>query len=336
MSSTTSGGWSTRSFEFGRNFLAIRTNSPAIGEWLDVLGAYEVTDEETSPYYSLWAGERSGRSRGFHILYREAQRSLRTHDHRRDRAARCSPSSRPSRCARTTSLRWSCRLGVIRRNGRHGAGAADPACRSSATAGRCAERELDMSIPPYMSLDVETAEFEPYRQRLDVPADAADRLAAFDPGAAGTQREARVPGRPDLADRVPRGRDAGAARCRARAGRIRDRRASALNLHHFGGAGLDAVARSLEGIPLFAITPGVGRRDAPAAGRPARRSRAHAHAVDVARLRRAVARCGREVNPRAAPMWSVGALPGVGAAGCSRSRPADDRGGVHVRRGHQA
>src|SRR4051812_1279464 len=47
---------------------------------MDVLSAYEVHDEEAEPYLSVWFGERQGRKRGFHILYREAQRSLRTHD----------------------------------------------------------------------------------------------------------------------------------------------------------------------------------------------------------------------------------------------------------------
>src|SRR3954469_2958917 len=60
--------------------MGIRTNSPAIGEWLDVLSAYEVFDEQIEPYFSIWAGEQAERRRGFHILYREAQQSLRTHD----------------------------------------------------------------------------------------------------------------------------------------------------------------------------------------------------------------------------------------------------------------
>jgi hypothetical protein len=72
----------SKSYQFSRYVLGIRTNSEAAGEWLnETFGDHEVTDEEADPYFSIYVGdEEKGLGKKFHILYREATDILRSLD----------------------------------------------------------------------------------------------------------------------------------------------------------------------------------------------------------------------------------------------------------------
>lgn len=76
-------GWVvSRSYEIAGMIFGVRTNSTAVGAWLDeTLGDYGLTGEDADPYYSILVGE-NGKSLGkrFHILYRESKALIRTFD----------------------------------------------------------------------------------------------------------------------------------------------------------------------------------------------------------------------------------------------------------------
>src|SRR5947209_15296913 len=76
-------GWVVyKTYSFSGHLLGIRTNSEATGEWLDeTFAAFEVTDEEADPYYSLYmADEEDGIGQRFHVLYKEAVTLFKTLD----------------------------------------------------------------------------------------------------------------------------------------------------------------------------------------------------------------------------------------------------------------
>jgi len=72
----------SKSYQFSRHVLGIRTNSETAGEWLsETFRDYELTDEEADPYFSLYmANEEKGIGKRFHVLYREATDLLKTLD----------------------------------------------------------------------------------------------------------------------------------------------------------------------------------------------------------------------------------------------------------------
>src|SRR6266511_1979539 len=75
-------GWVVhRSYDIGGLIFGIRTNSEAVGRWLDdCLGNYR-TRKKADPYYSIHVGEQLRPSmRGYHILYRETLKLARTFD----------------------------------------------------------------------------------------------------------------------------------------------------------------------------------------------------------------------------------------------------------------
>jgi hypothetical protein len=72
----------SKSYQFSRHVLGIRTNSETAGQWLtDTFGDYELVGEETDPYFSLYmANGEKGLGKKFHILYREATDLVRALD----------------------------------------------------------------------------------------------------------------------------------------------------------------------------------------------------------------------------------------------------------------
>ncbi len=71
-----------RSYEVANVQFGVRTNSEAVGLWLDyAFGDYAI-DEETAPYYSIMVGASdNGRvGKSFHILYEESRALVRTLD----------------------------------------------------------------------------------------------------------------------------------------------------------------------------------------------------------------------------------------------------------------
>jgi hypothetical protein len=239
-----------RSFQIDRTFLAIRTNSYAVAEWMDVLSAYEVYDEDAEPYLSIWAGERRAHSRGFHIFYREAQRTLRTHDF--GAIAHALLGHLETYALRRDRSALHLDMAVIRRGGVTALVPSGfvPFLRDR---GKRPERELDLPITPYVSLDLDSGRLLPYRRRLAVPADAVERLAALDPEGAGTQSDVDVPEVPDIAcvflngDTPVRGvPSVHGVYAIAQVAR---------NLGEFGRGGVDAISRLLDSVPVYAFTP---------------------------------------------------------------------------------
>jgi hypothetical protein len=76
-------GWVVyKTYEIGGYVFGIRTNNLDAGEWLEhTLAAYEVTDEESEPYFSLWVPEQTGGpAKQYYVLYRESDDMVRTLD----------------------------------------------------------------------------------------------------------------------------------------------------------------------------------------------------------------------------------------------------------------
>jgi hypothetical protein len=73
-------GWAVyKSYEVGGHQFGIRTNSETCAEWLDsTLGAYE-TDDETEPWFSLWAPVGAV-GKGYYVLHRGTDDVIRTLD----------------------------------------------------------------------------------------------------------------------------------------------------------------------------------------------------------------------------------------------------------------
>jgi hypothetical protein len=70
-------------YEVGGWAFGIRTNSEAVGAWLDeCLGEYRIDDPEVDPYYSLLVETGNGRGpvRRYHLFYRETRKIGRTFD----------------------------------------------------------------------------------------------------------------------------------------------------------------------------------------------------------------------------------------------------------------
>jgi hypothetical protein len=217
---------------------------------MDVLSAYEVHDEQAEPYYSIWAGERNGRRRGFHILYREAQRSLRTHD--LTAVARMLFSELESFELPEDRSALHFRLAVIRRNGVT-ALAPQTLVPFLRDAGTRAERLLELPQTTYVSLDPQTGRLLPYRRRLDVPDDAAEWLATLDPEDSGTQRDVEIPPVPDVAI-VFLDAEGGYRRVPYVQG-VFAMAQTAANLGLYGRAGIDGLRRLLKHVPVYALTP---------------------------------------------------------------------------------
>ena len=240
-----------RSFEIGRNFLAIRTNADEVAEWMDVLSAYEVHDEDAEPYLSIWLGERLADSRGFHIYYRESQRHLRTHD--LGAIAHCSVSQLETYTLQSDRSALHLDLAVIRRGGRSARSCRRRSSRSCATGRTHAERALHLPTAGVRLARPRERQAPAVPRRLDVPAGAVEQLAALDPEGSGTQPDVEIPEVPDIAcvflnsdmpvRRVPLVQAVYAMS------------QNTLNLGQFGRDGLDALSRLLEPVPIYAFTP---------------------------------------------------------------------------------
>ena len=75
-------GWvAHRSYEIDGMLFGIRTNSEACAGWLDdVLGDHAVTDEVAEPNYSIVIGQKARIGKRYHILYRDSGVLVRTFD----------------------------------------------------------------------------------------------------------------------------------------------------------------------------------------------------------------------------------------------------------------
>ena len=177
-------GWVVqRSFEVGHYRFSVRSNSAAVGEWLDVLAPYESDEEVGEAYYSIWLGETAGTTRGLHIFYREAQVCLRTFD--LTAIARLFFSELETLMLEDEDSALHLKVGVL---GRNGVTALVPSTliHFLRDSGPGAEREFELPLSSYVSVDPDHPKLLPDRRHLQLPDDAALRLARLDPEHAGS------------------------------------------------------------------------------------------------------------------------------------------------------
>lgn len=241
-----------RSYVVGNHLVGIRTNSKLADEWLaDTFAAYEVTDEESDPYYSIYIGEAKGFGRPYHILYREATDLIRTFD--------------PAEVARKLVAELDLltlknhrdapvlEAYVVSRNGVNALvpAAVIPYIR---LAGRKVERALTLAVGPTVGVEEGSGRLFPIPPQLDIPASAVDDLARL-VGANGDQPASRSEV-PDSVDVVcmfhydptfpPMMRLTGALAAHALAGQ-------AVNLQAIGGRSLEPLAKLVEGARCYLL-----------------------------------------------------------------------------------
>jgi hypothetical protein len=169
-------GWVVyKSYEIAGYGIGIRTNSEACAEWLDdVLGAYEIDDDEEEPYYSLWVPERrAGPAKQYYILYRESSDLVRTLDPAKMAQRLFSElEAFALRSRRDAVFLEQC---VIEKDGVRALvpSAIVPYIR---LAGRRVERELTLPLDPIVGVTLDGRLFAVPGQ-LDVPEDASADLA---------------------------------------------------------------------------------------------------------------------------------------------------------------
>ena len=174
-------GWVVhRNYELGSWLVGVRSNSEAVGEWLDwALGEF-ASDEEADPYYSIHIGETGANSRGYHILYRETIKLARTFD---------LASVGRTLFTELESFLFGDRddalfvdVTIVASNGRVGL---IPATTGMfvGSLGRRAVRQTGITISDEtkVAIDPDSGEAIPITSRLDVPHDAIERLAAIAP-----------------------------------------------------------------------------------------------------------------------------------------------------------
>jgi hypothetical protein len=169
-------GWVVyRSYEIAGVELGIRTNSYAVAEWLDdVLGRYRV-DEDADPYYSILVPEDSrGVGRRFNLLYRESTSIARGFDLAPLARTLLAELEAVDFAGRDDGLYLAC--GLLRRHGRT---IVVPSLLVPylGTLGSRVERSgIELPVELSTVVDLESGLAIPVPHRLDVPADAVERL----------------------------------------------------------------------------------------------------------------------------------------------------------------
>lgn len=247
-----------RSFAVGDYVFGVRSNLPAIGEWLEVLATYEIPVEEADPYYSIWIGEDRGAVRGFHILYREGQACLRTFD--LAALAQLFFSELETLMLPGDDSALHIRLGVIGRSGRSllVPYMLVPFLRDR---GSRADRDFELPLEAYISIDLETHTILPPRRRLQLPDDAVDWLVTLDPERVGTQVAPPYRPVPDLTFGWSE-EDAAVAR-ETPAKVTYALLQAALNLGRVGVPGVAAIARLVEQTETYALAPAAAKELTP-------------------------------------------------------------------------
>ena len=170
-----------RSYKLGRFVFAVRTNSEAVGEWLDdCLGDYR-TRKKADPLYSIYVAEEHGPSvRGYHILYRETLKLARTFD---------LAGVGRTLLAELDSYMFADRDDAVYLDAalvaRDGAVALIPEIAGvfMATLGDRTVQQAGLRLPvaKKVAIDRDSGEAVPIDSQLRVPGDALDRLAALAP-----------------------------------------------------------------------------------------------------------------------------------------------------------
>jgi hypothetical protein len=232
-----------RNYEIEGLLFGIRSNSEEVGDWLhDVLGEYELTDEEADPYYSILLADEKGVGKRFHVLYEESRALVKTHDLRELGQALLYELESLALRGRKDAVYLE--MAVVERDG---VTALVPSLYPAylRSVGRRAERALTLPLAPFVAVDPASGALLPIRRRLHVARDALDWLAELDPS---KPRELWEP--PDHVDLVLvfqwTGGDEVAVPV-SRAAALYQLASQTANLHALGGRALHGLARLVEG-----------------------------------------------------------------------------------------
>jgi hypothetical protein len=241
-----------QSYEVAGFVFGVRTNSDACADWLRAVFSEYQIDDETDPYYSIFIGERNGRpGKRYHILYEESRAILRTYDPGLLAAAVVSQFEFPASLERADAAFLEAIVVEL-----DGVVALLPSTFVpfvDALGYRTIERTgLRLPVINYAAVDLASGCIVPPRRTLDVPRDAQEMLAQLLPNEGGDGRltvlqpvsvdvvcsfgfsgETTVPVSPGLA-----------AHTFARTIR---------NLTRVGGAGVEAVAKLIEGARCYEL-----------------------------------------------------------------------------------
>jgi hypothetical protein len=247
-------GWVVyKSYEFAGHLIGIRTNSDTTGEWLDeTFKAYEVTDEEAEPYYSLYmADEDEAFGSRYNILYREGDEIFKSFD--------------PAGVARRLVAELN-GLALKRRDdavfldsaivGFNGLNALVPApiIPYFRMNGRKVEKELALPDAPYVAVDKDSGRPGAIPSQIEIPEPAYEDLShrfGGEGGGAGVLRP--TPETIDLVCAFHWARDAPPVMPLSRALAVYHLAQSAVNLRAVGGEALYALAKVVEDVPSYLI-----------------------------------------------------------------------------------
>jgi hypothetical protein len=241
-----------RSYQFGPWLVGVRTNSEAVGEWLEWALAEYASDEETDPYFSIHVGdERGAHVRGYHILYRETSKLARTFD--LAGVGRTFLTELESFLFAERDDALYADATIVASNGRFGLMPATTGLFVGSLGQRAVRKTgIVLSAETKVAIDPESGEVVPITSRLNVPEGAVERLAAIAPttepdGRVAVTRPLKIDtlfsvGMPDepLLPVSP-------------ATAVYRMATHALNLHQLGSPGLEALHRLADDADCYEI-----------------------------------------------------------------------------------
>lgn len=246
-------GWVVhQSFEVGGVEFGLRTNSEVCASWLEAVFGDYMIDDETDPYYSILIGESNGKpGKPFHILYEESRAVVRTHDpHLLGKAVMAQFEFAGSSDRRDAAF---LEAAAVELDGVIGLVPALIVPFIDTLGRRAVERSgLRLSATNYTAVDLSTGKLIPPVQTLNLPPDPAGMLAELVPSHGSEGRftideptAVNVVCSIGVADQdVLTMSPAGSTHTLAR--KVR-------NLPEIGGAGLQAVARLVEGAKSYEL-----------------------------------------------------------------------------------
>jgi len=241
-----------RNYELGSWLVGIRSNSEAVGEWLDwALGEF-ASDEEADPYYSIHVGEQRGaNSRGYHILYRETIKLARTFD--LAGVGRTLLTELESFLFSERDDALFADATIVASNGRVGLIPAITGMFVGALGDRAVRQTgITLSNETKVAIDPHSGEAIPITSRLDVPHDAIERLAAIAPTTQPDERMTMTtPMKIDTVFSVGLPDEAIAPVSTATA--VYRLGTHLINLHQLGSRGLDALIRTVSGATSYEV-----------------------------------------------------------------------------------
>lgn len=243
----------SRSYRIGEIGFAVRATSPAFGEWLDyALAAYRVP-EEADPWFSIVVGGRDEQhqGKGVHIFYRGTSAIVRTLH---------LPTLARALVEEMEALLFDHRddaiyveMALVASNGVRGVAPPTVLAYLGQLGRRVDRMGLRLPATRYLAVDPVSGRIEPVRPKLEVPADALDRLAEMMPSDEKPDRLfVDEPLTPDVVC-VFWPDDESPLRPMSRAGALQLLGPRVANVSVMRGAALEGLARLVEAVPCYAL-----------------------------------------------------------------------------------